>query len=224
MVVSESTAAELENVGFSRNQFSFVYNCVDHTKYKQTGVEKSEVPLIGFLGRLKKYKSIEHAIRAFAIVKREIPNAEFLIVGDGDYRAELEKVVRETQLQQSIRFAGFVSESEKVRLLETMHVVVQPSSKEGWGLTVLEANACGIPCVASDVQGLREAVVDGETGLLFEYGNVQQFAEKIILLLKNETLRSQMERNAVEWAKKFDWEKSADGAIEMMQRTIAESK
>ena len=78
-------------------------------------------------------------------------------------------------------FTGFVSEEEKVKYLNEMHVAVNTSAKEGWGLTAIEANACGTPTVSSNVQGLRDAVVDGETGLLYEYGNREQLAEKILL-------------------------------------------
>ena len=133
---------------------------------------------------------------------------------------KLEKFVGDLKLENSIRFTGFVSEEEKVQLLQQMHVVVQPSSKEGWGLTVVEANACGVSCVASNVQGLRESVVDNETGFLYEYGNVKQLAEKILLILSNETLRAQLETNALAWAKKFDWGNSANVAIETMEKAI----
>jgi len=221
MVVSESTAKEMEHLGFSRRNFSFAYNCVDHSKFKQTGIAKLKTPRIGFLGRLKKYKSIEHAIRAFAIVKKEIHEAEFLIVGDGDYKPELEKIVHELQLENSVHFSGFVSEEKKVELLQTMHLVVQPSAKEGWGLTVIEANACGTVCVASNVQGLRESVMDNETGFLFDYGNIRQLAEKIFLVLKNETLRLRFEMNALQWAKKFNWEHSADAVIETLESAMS---
>ena len=224
MIVSQSTADELEALGFARDNFSFVYNCVDHNKFKQTGIAKSSTPLIGFLGRLKKYKSVEHALQAFALVKKEIPDVQFLLVGDGDYKMELEKYTASLQLQNAVHFTGFVSEEEKVTLLQQMHVVVQPSAKEGWGLTVVEANACGVSCIASNVQGLREAVVNGETGLHYEYGNIQQLAEKILLVLKNETMRTTLEINALAWAKKFDWERSADAAIETMERSIRMKK
>jgi glycosyltransferase involved in cell wall biosynthesis len=220
MVVSESTAMEMEHIGFSRKNFSFAYNCVDHSKFQQTGIAKSKTPLIGFLGRLKKYKSIEHAIRAFALVKKEIPEAEFLIVGDGDYKNELEKTVRGLHLENSVHFSGFVSEEKKVELLQTMHVVVQPSAKEGWGLTVIEANACGTVCIASNVQGLRESVMNSETGFLFDYGNELQLAEKILLLLKNENLRFQLETNALQWAKKFNWEHSAVAVLETLESAM----
>jgi glycosyltransferase involved in cell wall biosynthesis len=224
MVVSQSTANELAAVGFMRENFSFVYNCVDHNKFRQTGIAKSSTPLLGFLGRLKKYKSVEHALQAFSFVKKEIPDARFIIVGDGDYKSELEKYTASLQLQHAVQFTGFVSEEEKVILLQQMHVVIQPSAKEGWGLTVVEANACGVCCIASNVQGLREAVVDGETGLLYEYGNVQQLAEKMKTVLRSEQLRTTLETNALVWAKKFNWEHSADVAIEAMEQAIRRKK
>jgi len=100
--------------------------------------------------------------------------------------------------------------------------MVNTSSKEGWGLTVIEANACGTCVIASDVPGLRDSVVDGETGLLYEYGNIEQLAEKIMLLLRDEHLRNRLSRNALEWSRKFRWEDSARKTLEVLARTVAE--
>ncbi len=224
MVLSESTENDLVKMGLSKKRFTIVGGGVDFTKYKKSDIQKSSTPLIGCLGRIKKYKSVDHAIQAFAIVKRNIPNAQFLIVGDGDYKPELEKLVQQLHLEDSVEFTGFVSEEEKVRLLQQMHVVVQPSAKEGWGLTVIEANACGTTCVASNVHGLREALSDNETGFLFEYGNVEQLAEKVFRLLSDEKLRLRFELNGLEWAKKFDWEKITDDALHAMKKSIEVKK
>ena len=88
-----------------------------------------------------------------------------------------------------VEFTGFVSEERKVDLLQEMWVKVNPSFKEGWGLTVVEANACGTPVVASDVPGLRDAIRDGETGLLYPYGNLAALAERVARMLRDEPLR-----------------------------------
>jgi glycosyltransferase involved in cell wall biosynthesis len=86
---------------------------------------------------------------------------------------------------------------------------VMTSSKEGWGLTVLEANACGTPVVASRVPGLRDAVRDGETGLLYAFGEVPELAGKIIRLLKDHAYREELSAEALRWSHTFTWEKAA---------------
>ena len=108
-----------------------------------------------------------------------------------------------------VRFTGFVSEPERNRLLANARVCVCPSSKEGWGLTVIEANALGTPNVASDAPGLRDSVRHGETGFLVPDRDVSAFAERIGELLCDDALARRMSAAALEWSRRFDWDTSA---------------
>jgi glycosyltransferase involved in cell wall biosynthesis len=85
---------------------------------------------------------------------------------------------------------------------------------------VTEANACGVTAVASDVPGLRDAVKDGETGLLYEYGNIEQLAEKILLLLRDENLRSRLTKGALEYAQSLTWDKSAEIMMDVIEQVL----
>jgi len=221
LVVSESTREEFRRLGFSEENLTLAPNCVDPSVYRRTGIEKSKVPLIGYFGRLKKYKSVDHLLEAFQIVKKDFPEARLKIVGDGDDRARLERLAQQLGLHTCVEFTGYVSAETKVEYLQQMHFVVNTSSKEGWGLTVLEANACGTCVIASDVPGLRDSVIDGETGILYEYGNIEQLAQKISLLLRDQRLRERLSENAFEWSKKFRWEDSAKTTIEVLEKVIA---
>lgn len=218
IVGSPSTYHEMLNSGFREERTHLINYGVAHESFKQTGAPKSPVPLIGMLGRLKKYKSVDHLLEAFVIVRQQIPNAQLLIVGDGDDKPRLMSIARELRISDSVTFTGFVSEEEKIRYLNELHIAVNTSAKEGWGLTVIEANACGTPTVSSNVQGLRDAVVDGETGMLYEYGDREQLAEKILLLLRDEHLRERLALNAIQWAKKFDWNIAANQTMEVIER------
>ncbi|KAB2923264.1 MAG: glycosyltransferase family 4 protein [Bacteroidetes bacterium] len=224
MVHSPSTHAELLANGFAPERVHHVHYGVNHGLFRRTGVAKSATPLVGALGRLKKYKSFDHLIEAFAIVKREMPDARLEIVGDGDDRPRLEQLTRTLGLTESVAFAGFVSEQEKVDRLNRMHVAVNTSAKEGWGLTATEANACGTTTVSSNVQGLRDAVVDGETGLLYEYGDREQLAEKVLLLLRDANLRERLERQALVRSKEFDWQTGAERTMEVLERIVHERR
>jgi glycosyltransferase involved in cell wall biosynthesis len=187
-------------------------------------VKKSAIPLIGYFGRLKKYKSIDHLLLAYQIVKEDFPETRLRVIGDGDDRKRLERLAQELRLGGSVEFTGYAGGEKKVELLQEMHFLVNTSSKEGWGLTVLEANACGTCVIASDVPGLRDSVIDGETGLLYEYGNIEQLAEKISLLLRDEQLRVRLSKNAVEWSMRFRWDDSARKTIEVLEKVIASRK
>jgi glycosyltransferase involved in cell wall biosynthesis len=141
-------------------------------------------------------------------------------VGEGDDRVRLESLAAELGPAGSVSCTGFVSDARKVELLQQMWVMATTSSKEGWGLTVLEANACGTPVVASDVPGLRDAVRDGETGTLYPYGDVPALAARIVKLLRDVELRTRLGENAIAWAKTFDWDVAADRALEVLEQRV----
>jgi glycosyltransferase involved in cell wall biosynthesis len=220
-VVSESTRQELIDFGFPGENIAIVPNAVNDKVYSPVDQPTPPGPLIGHLGRLKKYKSIDHLLQAFQIVHLEIPEARLKIIGDGDYRTELEHLSQQLGLADQIEFTGYLSESEKVRQLHQMRVVANCSAKEGWGLTVIEANASGVPVIASDVPGLKDSVVDEKTGLLFEYGNVEQLAQKILLVLRDDNLHARLRSEAIAWGRSFIWDESAKKMIDVLERARA---
>jgi glycosyltransferase involved in cell wall biosynthesis len=224
IVGSPSTEKELLEWGFPGNQVTVINYCVDHDLFRQTGIEKFPEPSIGYLGRLKKYKSVEHLLQAVKIVREKIPDIKLYIVGDGDNKQNLENLSKELGIADNVIFTGFVSEKDKVDYLQKMHFVVNTSSKEGWGLTVVEANACKRTVIAADVQGLRDSVINGKTGLLYEYGNVEELAEKILYLFSNPSVTEEYENNALEWAKSFDWNVAAENTLKILEKCIEKKK
>jgi glycosyltransferase involved in cell wall biosynthesis len=218
IVGSPSTHRELLHKGFSAERTHLIHYGVAHNAFRCLGIPKSNTPLVGAVGRLKKYKSFDHLLEAFADVRSEIPDAKLVIVGDGDDKPRLMQIASSLSLGNAVTFTGFVSEEEKIRYLNQMHCAVNTSAKEGWGLTVIEANACGTPTISSDVEGLRDAVIDGETGLLYPYGDRLQLAEKISLVLRDEHLRSRLTSNAIERAKEFDWDTAASKTMEVIDK------
>ncbi|HLX12765.1 MAG TPA: glycosyltransferase family 4 protein [Bacteroidota bacterium] len=218
---SKSTKADLIERGFAPDSVSLVDTCVDPEKYHPDSAAQNPTPLIGYVGRLKKYKSVDQLIQAFAIVKKEFPALRLAIVGDGDYRKPLEALARRLGIIDSIEFAGFVSEEQKVKYYQRLWFAVLTSLKEGWGLTVTEANACGKAVIASNVPGLRDAVQDGSTGLLYEFGNIQDLAQKIRLLMTDGKLRASLSIEAVRWANSFGWDNTADQVEELLERYLS---
>lgn len=224
IVGSPSTEKELLEWGFPKEQITVINYCVDHNVFRQTGVEKFPFPAIGYLGRLKKYKSIEHLLKAAKVVLEKIPELKVYIVGDGDNKQNLEKLSKELGIEKSVIFTGFVSEEQKIEYLQKMHFVINTSSKEGWGLTVIEANACGRSVIAANVQGLRDSVIDGKTGLLYEYGNINELADKILYLFNNQAFLLKLENNALEWANSFNWDEAAEKTLKILEACILKHK
>jgi glycosyltransferase involved in cell wall biosynthesis len=92
--------------------------------------------------------------------------------------------------------------------LREAQALIFPAVREGWGLVVLEANACGTPAVGYDVPGLRDSIRHGETGMLVKPGDLEALAEALVSLLTNNSLREKFSRNALEWSKQFSWNKT----------------
>jgi glycosyltransferase involved in cell wall biosynthesis len=221
IVGSPSTKEELVLRGCRPEDIAVVNYAVDHATHRKTGVQKSPVPLIGYFGRLKQYKSVHHLLEALPRVMAEVPELKVMIVGEGDDRPRLEAITREKGLGSLVEFTGYVSEERKMELLQQMWCKVMTSSKEGWGLTVLEANACGTPVIASRVPGLRDAVRDGETGLLYTFGDVPELAGKIIQLLKDPPFREELSAEALRWSHGFTWEKAATETLAALKEVIS---
>lgn len=220
LVVSKSTLDEFVSRGFSRKNFTLAMNAIDHSRLKPTGVPKTPQPSVGYFGRLKKYKSVDHVVQAFAKVRQQMPDASLTIIGRGDFQPELERVAKELGVDDATHFTGFVSEEEKLRLLQELWVVVNPSMKEGWGIVNVEANACGTPAIAADSPGLRDSVIDKETGELYPYGDISALAEQLLAVLRNDTQREQYRQNALNFAGSLTWEKTAQITVEVLQHTI----
>jgi len=217
VTVSESSRRDMRALHITDKNIEVVYPGVD-LAFLVPGT-KSETPTVAYVGRLKEYKSVHVLIKAFAKVLTEVPEAKLIIAGDGDDMGRLKKEVAHLKLERQVDFLGKVSEEEKRRILQGAWVCVNPSMMEGWGITVIEANACGTTVIASDVPGLRDSVRDRETGMLVPYGNVNLFAAHITHLLKDETLRNMFSKHAVEWAQNFEWKKSSGKFIGIISRT-----
>jgi len=221
MVISESTKEDLVKRGLSPEDVHVVHCGIDQNHYRfSASVRKYSAPTVIYLGRLKKYKSVDHLLKAFALTLKTIPEARLMVVGEGDYKEELIGLSRRLSLDGKVEFTGFVDEEEKVRRLQQAWVAVYPSLKEGWGLTNIEANACGTPVVASNVPGLKDSVVPGRTGLLYEYGDLPKLSECLVKILADGELRERLTQGGLAWAKEFSWDTAAEETLELMEIAV----
>lgn len=216
IAVSPTTRDALIGIGFRPESITIVYNGV--TAPRSAGALRSatrlRAPTVTYVGRIKKYKRLGLLVSAFPEVLRHVPGARLEIAGDGDDRPALEELVDELGLGDRVTLHGFVDDDKKAELLASADVFATPSMHEGWGLSVIEANAQGVPAVAFDVPGLSSAIVDGETGILAH--DRDAFTSALSKILSDHDLRDRMSDAAVRWASRFDWDVSAAQTLELM--------
>ena len=225
IVISNSTASDLTKHGMPTAQMQVVYCGVDLSLFQTADAAmKTSHPSILWVGRVRKTKGVDLAVAAFTEVLKAEPTAHLTIAGTGDYAAELQHSITARGLDRSITLTGYLSEVQLREQMQQAWVLTYPSPKEGWGLCVIEAAACGTPSVASNSPGLCEAVQDGKTGFLVPHGDIPALAEKLLLLLRDTPLRQRMGTAALEWARHLNWDRTAAEALAVLQTAAAKSK
>jgi glycosyltransferase involved in cell wall biosynthesis len=208
--ISESTGADLVHRGVPADRIQVIHPGVDAVRHSPVAGSRAPTPSFLYLGRLKRYKGVETAIQALGVARRTRTDLILDIAGTGDDRARLEGVVRELGLQGAVRFHGFVSEDDKLRLLRRTWANLFPSPKEGWGITIVEAAACGTPSLASDSPGLRDSVRHGETGYLVPHGDVAALAGRMLELAADPGLVNALGMRGRAYAETLTWESAAE--------------
>jgi glycosyltransferase involved in cell wall biosynthesis len=167
---------------------------------------------VGIVKKLEEKYGVEYLIRAFHSIQHLGPKLKLLIVGDGSLEDDLKELCRELSIDDKVEFAGFVEHERVPEHLARMDIFVVPSvlASETFGVAAVEASACQLPVIASDIGGLPEVIVEGETGFMVPPCDPQAIADKMVLLIKNQDLRKKMGlagRRFVE--KHYVWEANA---------------
>jgi glycosyltransferase involved in cell wall biosynthesis len=202
VTVSESSRKNLQKIGLK--EIYVVPEGVSVSSNDLT-LQKGYAPTIAFVGRLKKNKLPDHAMKAFSLIKKKIPSARMWIIGDGYMRKKLERTSN-----SNVTFYGHVGEDEKYKLLSQAHLILVPGVNEGWGLVVTESNAVGTPAIAYDIPGLRDSVRNGETGILVKENSPIGLAETALSVLDDKEWLSKLSSNALAFSKQFSWDRVSD--------------
>lgn len=209
--VSESSRDDLVDRGLRRDDIRVIHNGVDVEFFRpDPSVARAAEPTFLSVGRLKKYKRIDHAIEAVALLRRRGRSVRLRIAGKGDDEPRLRQTVDRLGVGDLVSFEGFVTEEEKRDLMRRAWATVQPSPKEGWGITNIEAAACATPTVASDSPGLRESVIHEQTGLLYPHADIEKLADALGRLAADRAEVERLGTGALAFAQGFTWERSAD--------------
>jgi len=207
--ISESTRDDLVARGIRPDRIE-VHHCGIRRPTLDAPPFASRSARVVYVGRLERYKQVDVLLRAVAKLEPTHPDIEIDIIGRGTDRERLERVADDVGVRDRTHFVGFVEDDERDRLIAAARASVCPSTKEGWGLTVIESNALATPVVATDAPGLRDSVDQGRTGFLVRDGDVDGFAARIRTLLDDDDTGERMSSAALEWSRQFDWDLAAD--------------
>src|SRR5580692_6947856 len=178
------------------------------------GGHRSPTPLVVAVGRLVPVKRFDELLRVLAKVKTDQPDLEAVLIGEGYERSALEALRAELGADDWVHLPGRVRDEDLVSWYRKAWVVASTSQREGWGMTLTEAAACGTPAVATDIAGHRDAVVDGESGLLVD--DLGQLSVALGRVLGDDVLRSRLSKGALTRARWFSWDATALRALEAL--------
>ncbi|MBI3261063.1 glycosyltransferase family 4 protein [Candidatus Berkelbacteria bacterium] len=211
---AQSTKDDLASVGIPKRNIAVFPLGLDHGRYRPG--KKSVSPLFVTVGRLAAMKRNDLVIKAMAEVVRMLPAAKLAIVGEGPEKERLKRLVKQLGLENSVTIAdknvwffGATSRDQKIELFKQAWALVIPSAKEGWGMVVTEAAACGTPTIGTNVTGLKDSIKHGKTGVLVSANpSPAELAEAMITLATNPKRREKLSRNTLKFAKTLDWDRS----------------
>jgi glycosyltransferase involved in cell wall biosynthesis/O-antigen/teichoic acid export membrane protein len=216
ITVSESTKRDLKALGL-RDVRVVPQGRDEPASLPRVG--KAAAPTFLFVGRLAANKRPDHAIEAFNLIRRELPDARLWIVG----RGPMERLLRD-RLPTGAEMLGFLPRQDLYRRMAAAHLLLVTSVREGWGLVITEANGVGTPTVSYNVPGVRDAIVDGRTGLLATAGDPLALARQAIALLDDAGRYSEMRQRAQEWALEFTWTRTAASVSSTLDEVLNSPK
>jgi glycosyltransferase involved in cell wall biosynthesis len=212
VTLSRSSEAELLELGFPAANVTVIEPGIDPGF--SPGGEKSPTPLAMAVGRLVPVKDFPRLVRIWAKVTASVPDADLVIVGEGYERPAIEAEVARLGLADRVRLPGRVSDAELLSLYRRAWVATSASVREGWGMTLTEAAACGTPAVASDIAGHADAVDAGRSGLLGTTDD--EIAAALASVLGDPALRRGLEEGALARAAELTWEHAAVANFEVL--------
>jgi glycosyltransferase involved in cell wall biosynthesis len=214
VTLAPASRDELVHLGFPAQNVKVVPPGVDPAFCPNADVTEADRPLVVATGRLSPVKRFPLVLEAMSDVRRTIPDAELVIIGEGPERPLLEAWIADHDAAGWVRLAGRVPLDDLIDLYRRSWLVASASLAEGWGMTITEGGACGTPAVATDVVGHRGAILDGVTGVLVP--GPDDLARGLVDLLGDHERRHLMGAAAVTRGAELTWDRTAAETLELL--------
>ncbi|GBE39169.1 glycogen synthase [bacterium BMS3Bbin08] len=206
IAVSDFTAGKLRDRGISGKKITVVHNGIDLREIKNIRADKASKPAVCYIGRLTERKRVEDLLYAVSSAIQRVPELRCVIIGSGAEMNSLKRLAKKLGIEDHTDFTGYIENHDDVlKSLKSSHVLCLPSVVEGFGIVVIEAAACGVPFVLSDIDPLVEVSRKGKGGLIFKRRDVDDLAEKIVTLLTDRQLYDAKVKEAEDLADLYDW-------------------
>lgn len=205
---SENMKLELQN--YTSKEILVIPFGVNLADYKKIILKKpSKEFVVGTVKTLEKVYGIDRLIMSFAKFNNDFPQSKCIIYGKGTQEAYLRKMAMDLNISDKVEFKGFINHSDVPNAISKMDVFCILSRRESFGVSALEAAACGVPVIGANVGGIPEVIIDGKTGYLVD--DIEMAYEKMIFLASNPLIREKMSINAKQMVEqKYDWNKSVE--------------
>lgn len=208
------------DLGVKEDKASIIPNGVDLEKFYNNEEIRTKPFRIICVGRLSWEKGHEYLIRAMPKIREEFPEARLVLVGDGPLRDNLKGLVYTLNLQNDVDFMGLLPHKDTIREIKKSSLFICPSLAEGLGIVFIEAQACGIPVIGTNIGGIPDVVRHGSTGLLVPPKDSKKIAETISCFWKNEWLQKRLVQNALQNVKKFEWSSISENVSRVYERFL----
>jgi len=218
-ILCTSYALRKETSKYTKKSILITPFGVDTNKFKPSRPEivyDKKTIIIGTIKSLEENYGIEYLIRGFKILENKIPNQplKLLIVGKGTQELFLKNLVKKLNIQSKVEFTGYINPDLVLKYHNMIDIAVFPSIEESFGVSVLEASACGKPVIVSNVGGLPEVAEDGKTGFIVEKENPDAIALAWEKFISNPELRNEFGKNGRNKViKEYNWKDSIDKII-----------
>lgn len=209
VVPSSPVKTALEKYDVATNRIEVIPNGIHHEQYHRPNIEPTSGRLVT-IGRLCKRKGQADLLRGFAELQESHPRVHLGIVGAGPRQADLKSLTVKLGVRENVTFHGFVSEEEKIQLLNQAELFVFGSHQEGFGIGILEAMAAGLPVVARELPVYEEFFENNVNGFLVDEPFVENFADSSKTLLETEERRTEIDARNREAAADYGWKHTVD--------------
>src|SRR3989344_71435 len=209
IAISKSTLNKLVKNNIPRKKISQIYCGVDQNEFSSTVAKNRQFTII-CISRLVSYKSIDHLIKAFSQVSKKNRDVHLILIGSGPDENKLKQLCHNLKISNKVNFLKNLKRADLIKQIRSAHLFCLPSSVEGFGIATIEAAAAGLPYVVSDIEIFKEVTKNGQGGLLFKLGDIEDLSKKLEKFISDKIFYSQKSNDAQKLSLLYDWSKIAN--------------